>query len=62
MLEILLHSVKDTLKLLPFLFLTFLLMEYLEHKMSDKTKKINEKIKKEGDIYYENRTNTRRRL
>ncbi len=31
-------------------------------KGSDKTKKINEKIKKEGDIYYENRTNTRRRL
>ena len=51
MLEILLHSVKDTLKLLPFLFLTFLLMEYLEHKMSDKTKKIVKGAGKAGPFY-----------
>ena len=30
--EILTHTLLDTLKLVPFLFLTYLLMEYLEHK------------------------------
>ncbi len=30
--EILWHTLLDTLKLLPFLFLTYLLMEFLEHK------------------------------
>ena len=35
--EILRDSVLDTLKLIPFLFATYLLMEYIEHKMSDKT-------------------------
>ena len=34
--HVLLHSVLDTLKLVPFLFLTYLLMEYIEHKASDK--------------------------
>ncbi len=29
----------DTLKLIPFLFLTYLLMEYLEHRTSDKIKR-----------------------
>ncbi len=33
------HSVLDTVKLLPFLFLTYLLMEFLEHKTSDATEK-----------------------
>ena len=51
MLEILLDTLKDSLKLLPFLFLTFLLMEYLEHKMSDKTKKIIKKAGKAGPLY-----------
>ncbi len=31
-LHVLLHTVTDTAKLLPFLFLTYLLMEFLEHK------------------------------
>lgn len=35
-LDVLLDAVLDTLKLLPFLFLTYLAMEYIEHKMSDK--------------------------
>lgn len=30
--EIFLHGIKDTLTLIPFLFLTYLLMEYIEHK------------------------------
>lgn len=45
MLDILLDTVIDSLKLIPFLFITYLLMEYLEHKLSDKSK---EKIKKSG--------------
>ena len=51
MLEILLDTLKDSLKLFPFLILTFLLMEYLEHKMSDKTKKIIKKAGKAGPLY-----------
>lgn len=35
--EIFLDGLLDTLKLLPFLFLTYLLMEFIEHKASDKT-------------------------
>ncbi len=33
--EILHHSGLDTLKLVPFLFLTYLFMEFLEHKSGD---------------------------
>lgn len=47
MLDILLDTVIDSLKLIPFLFITYLIMEYLEHKLSDKSK---EKIKKSGKI------------
>ncbi len=36
--EVLLHGVLDTLKLVPFLFLTYLLMEFIEHKAQDKTR------------------------
>ena len=45
MLEILEHTLLDSIKLLPFLFITYLLMEFLEHKTS---KKVNETIKKSG--------------
>ena len=45
MIDIILDTVIDLLKLLPFLFLTFLLMEFLEHKMNKKTKEV---IKKSG--------------
>lgn len=34
--EVLWHGLLDTLKLVPFLFLTYLLMEFIEHKASDK--------------------------
>lgn len=34
--DIILDAIIDTVKLLPFLFLTYLLMEYIEHKMSDR--------------------------
>ena len=43
--DAILDAVLDTLKLLPFLFLTYLLMEYIEHKTSEKSK---ETIKKSG--------------
>lgn len=47
MLEILKDTAIDTIKLIPFLFITYLIMEYLEHKTSDKTR---EKIKNSGKI------------
>ena len=42
------HSFLDTLKLVPFLFLTYLLMEFIEHKTSDKVKNIIHKSGKAG--------------
>ncbi len=45
MLDVLLDTVIDSLKLLPFLFIAYLILEYIEHKISDKSK---EKIKKSG--------------
>ncbi len=45
MLEILEHTIEDSVKLIPFLFLTYLLMEFIEHKTKEKTK---ETIKKSG--------------
>ena len=34
--EVVLHSILDVLNLLPFLFLTYFVMEIIEHKASDK--------------------------
>lgn len=45
--EVLLHGVLDTLKLIPFLFLTYLLMEFIEHKASGRTLGF---IKKAGSL------------
>ena len=45
MMDIIIDTLMDALKILPFLFITFLLMEYFEHKVSDKSK---ETIKKSG--------------
>ena len=39
MLDIVLDTLIDVLKLIPFLFIAFLLLEYIEHKMSDKNQK-----------------------
>lgn len=41
------HALTDTLKLIPFLFLTYCLMEYLEHKTQEQSKKL---IKKAGKL------------
>ena len=43
--DIILDTLIDALKLLPFLFLAFYVIELLEHKLSNKTEKI---IKKSG--------------
>lgn len=40
MLEVLLDTLIDGMKLLPFLFITYLIMEYLEHKTSQKAKNL----------------------
>ena len=47
MLEVIQDTLIDSAKLLPFLFITYLIMEYIEHKTSEKSK---ETIKKSGKI------------
>ncbi len=47
-LHVLEHSLIDTLKLVPFLFLTYLFMEFIEHKTSDKVKRVVHKSGKAG--------------
>ncbi len=48
MLDIVIDTLKDGLKLLPFLFLTFLIIEYIEHKLD--SGKIIKKTRKYGPI------------
>lgn len=50
MIHILEHTLIDTLKLIPFLFIAFLLIELIEHKFSQKTKKIISKSGKFGPL------------
>lgn len=50
MLHILEHTLLDTIKLIPFLFIAYLLMEFLEHKTSDKVKDTIEKSGKFGPL------------
>ena len=45
MLDIILDTLIDSIKLLPFLFVTYLILEYLEHKTGGKTQNV---IKKSG--------------
>ena len=45
MLEVIQDALIDSIKLLPFLFITYLIMEYIEHKTSQKAK---DTIKKSG--------------
>ena len=51
MLEIIEHTLEDTIKLLPFLFITYLIMEYIEHKMGEKSKKVIKKSGKFGPFF-----------
>ena len=50
MLDSLLDALLDTLKVLPFLLFTFILLELLEHKMTKKNEKILSKTKKGGSV------------
>ncbi len=49
-LEILKETSVDTIKLIPFLFITYLVMEYIEHKTSNKVKIAIEKSGKFGPL------------
>lgn len=51
MAHIILHTLEDTIKILPFLFITYLIMEYLEHKTSEKSKNAIKKSGKFGPIF-----------
>ena len=48
--EVILDGLIDVLKLIPFLFIAFLILEYIEHKMSKKNKDILSKNKKIGPL------------
>ena len=50
MLEIIEETLIDAIKLLPFLFITYLIMEYIEHKMGEKSKNTIKKSGKLGPI------------
>ena len=49
-LDVILDTLIDGVKLLPFLFLTYLAMEYIEHKVSGKTKAAIKKSGKAGPL------------
>jgi len=50
MVEVIMETIIDSLKLVPFLFVAFLIIELLEHKLSKKTKKIISNSKKVGPL------------
>lgn len=51
MLELILDTLIDGVKLLPFLFVTYLAMEYLEHRTSARTKRIIKHSGKAGPLF-----------
>ena len=51
MLEIIEDTIIDSVRLIPFLFLTYLLMEYIEHKTKEKTKDTIKKSGKYGPFF-----------
>ena len=50
MLEVIEDTLIDAIKLLPFLFITYLIMEYIEHKMGEKSKNTIKKSGKFGPV------------
>ena len=50
MIDCIIDGLIDTLKLLPYLLITFVLLEFLEHKLSKKNEKLLSKTKKGGPI------------
>ncbi len=51
MLDVILDTLIDSIKLLPFLFITYLFMEYIEHKMKHKSKETIQKSGKWGPFF-----------
>lgn len=51
MLDVILDTLIDSIKLLTFLFITYLLMEYIEHKMKHKSKETIQKSGKWGPFF-----------
>lgn len=51
MIDIIQDTLIDSIKLFPFLFVTYLILEFLEHKTGDKSKKIIQKSGKFGPIF-----------
>lgn len=50
MLQVIQETLTDTLKLIPFLFLTYLAMEYLEHRTGQKAQKLIRKAGRSGPV------------
>jgi hypothetical protein len=50
MFDVIIESLIDSVKLLPFLFLTYLAMEYLEHKAGEKMQEVIRKSGKAGPL------------
>ena len=50
MMDCIMDGLIDTLKLLPYLLVTFLVLEFIEHKLSKKNQKVLEKNKKLGPL------------
>ena len=50
MIDCLLDGLIDTLKLLPYLFITFIVLEYIEHKFTKKNQKVLSNNKKYGPV------------
>ena len=48
--EIILDTLLESLKIIPFLFISFLIIEFIEHKLTNKNKEIITKSKKIGPI------------
>ena len=48
MFDMLMDGIIDTIKILPYLFVTFLLLEFMEHKFNKKSEKLLQKNKKFG--------------
>ena len=50
MIDILMDAALDVLKLIPFLFLTYWCMEYLEHRASDKMNRVVQRAGRLGPV------------
>lgn len=51
MIDVIVDTLIDSIKLLPFLFITYLIMEYIEHKTGERTKNIIQKSGKLGPLW-----------